>query len=233
MAGPPSDELLRMLPVLRRAVLCLGIIVSLEFAAGPGYIPAALTDTGTVLFGALLLRRDVQGVIHGLPTFVFVAGLNFAFQTMTLIQKMSSKPGAQYFFKTDCVVPVKRFHNGQEIDVNMDLCSWRTILGNIALVLGVILEFACMRFSWRMFKSMHDEEDVRAASTSFLPMMDLEGASGSALLHSHNSLEARLQAVGAPGIQLSQQPERDSLTRLNGPPSNITPFSGQPHRLGE
>lgn len=225
MDAPPTDELLEKRPVLRLAILSLALVVLAELVAL--YIPAAITDFLTVLVGVRMLHRDMHGFVRDLPFFTAVACLNFAVQAFTFMQIFAGPRGGAHFFQDKCMVPVTRMQNDQQVHETLNLCSWQTILGNVGLGTSVVLEFACVRLGWRMYKSMH-------LATS---------ASMSSHMLSMGEMESAMSRIGpflrtepsADGIQI--QPEAGMSTagqtpgRVSGAQDSYTPFAGQPHYL--
>ncbi|CAK0847456.1 unnamed protein product [Prorocentrum cordatum] len=68
----PTGELLRLKPLLRCSLLCL--LVNAVVMLIVDYVPAAVVDILTVMYGYMLLRRDMQGLAQGLPAFTLIAG---------------------------------------------------------------------------------------------------------------------------------------------------------------
>lgn len=232
LAETPTDEVLELHPKLRMAILSLAMVVIAEVMAA--YIPTALTDVMTVLFGMLLLRRDVMGLVHGLPAFTVVAGFNFLFQAIALLQLLTGPPGAQHFLDQKCVVSVTRTVregvNGAYAHVHepMNLCSWRTVLGNVSVCCAVFLEFVCLRLSWKMLQSM-SRAATASMSLAMLPMIDLEGLAPQDASSGHESRRAR------PNNRRQQDNNNPEQRPLTGQQSStgFEPFTGQPHRLAE
>ncbi|CAK0847454.1 unnamed protein product [Prorocentrum cordatum] len=208
----PTGELLRLKPLLRCSLLCL--LVNAVVMLIVDYVPAAVVDILTVMYGYMLLRRDMQGLAQGLPAFTLIAGLDCALQVITLMQVLTVAPGARYFLADACPLDVTqadprddlehdpghiegggkaaaaeagagthgkeqqaggpaagpKVKDGQTIHKQIDPCSWHTVTGNLALVISVVLEFICMRLSFKMFKAMRE-----AASSSLLSLLDVEG----------------------------------------------------------
>jgi large-conductance mechanosensitive channel len=222
--APPSEEFLRLKPFFKMAVIALAFAVVVELAAG--YVPAALTDIITVMFGFILLRRDFGGLMQGLPAFTVIAAFNFLFQSLTLLQFLLITPGFEHFFSDHCPTSVKRRDaDGHETHEIRNLCSWRTILGNAALLAAVLIEFACVRLSWKMVRSMRDVTSSMFSSAS-MPMMDVEGGSLTGQMAAQLPTAQRTQAPG----QAGRTPGLAGPTAGN---AGFTPFSGAPHRLGD
>lgn len=224
--GPPPEEVIRLRPILKVSVIILGLATVIELAAA--YVPSALTDLITVMFGAMLLRRDFPGLMQGLPAFTVIAAFNFFFQVLTLIQFLTIYPGFEHFLSDKCPTSIKRHDaSGHEITELKNLCSWRTIIGNVALLLAVLLEFVCLRLSWKMFQSVRDTTSSMLASAN-MPMMDLEGG-GQGLTP---SLAAAAAAQRGPAMAQARPTGLAGPGPAAGPPG-FTPFAGAPHRLGD
>lgn len=219
VTGPPTDELLQTVPTLRLAIAALSCVVAAEIVASR--VSTALTDIITVIFGVLILRRDMDGFLQGLLPFTIVAAFNFLYQVLAVIQILCEPPGAKSFFRTHCMVQVQDVRHGVPHSQVMNLCSWRTILGNIAVVLAVSLEFLCVRLGWKMFRSMRAATIAR--SVGMLSMVDLE-ARNTGFLRDIGEPHLAPAPSGDPGAPLVQHESRVT---------NFTPFSGEPHRLEE
>jgi len=218
--GTPTDEVLRLRPLLKFFIICLATTVAAEVIAG--FLPAAITDVLTVVYGAMLLRRDMEGLVQGLHVISVIAALNCALQAFSLLQILLGKPGAKYFLANECVVSVSRIKEGQPVYEHLNLCSWHTVLGNLAMCAAVIFEFLCARLSWRMFKSQE------AASMAMAGLLDIEN---------HGSM--RGGRVGLMGEELHSMPTATIAASSTGdarsgrqlPVAGFTPFQGQPHRM--
>ncbi|CAE8630744.1 unnamed protein product, partial [Polarella glacialis] len=151
----PSSEFLQLRPIFKLSLLGLGLTVVAELVAG--YVAPAATDLVTVLFGVVLLRRDVAGLLQGLIPFLLVAVTNALCQLFTLLQLLQATPGPESFFKEECMVSVTTTHGGQTSHESVNFCSWQTVLGNSALLAALALEFLCARSAFRMVKSMHND----------------------------------------------------------------------------
>jgi hypothetical protein len=211
---------------LKLALIGLGLTVVVEVTAA--YLPAALTDILTIVFGAMLMRRDLAGLMQGLPAFTAIAGFNFLFQALTLVQFLLVFPGFEHFLSDNCPTHVKKHDaDGHESSELKNLCSWRTIMGNVALSVGVLLEFACVRLSWKMVKSMRDATVSIAFPSATMPMMDVEGGLSQLAPHLAAPRQQR-----QPGLAQAQA----GPAGLPGPvagQAGFAPFSGAPHRLGD
>ncbi|CAK0847450.1 unnamed protein product [Prorocentrum cordatum] len=214
----PTGELLRLKPLLRCSLLCL--LVNAVVMLIVDYVPAAVVDILTVMYGYMLLRRDMQGLAQGLPAFTLIAGLDCALQVITLMQVLTVAPGARYFLADACPLDVTQVKDGQTIHKQIDPCSWHTVTGNLALVISVVLEFICMRLSFKMFKAMRE-----AASSSLLSLLDVEGG---------GRLQDPVAAAAASGPG-AEGPR--SLLDRRGPAQGgaqgpgFTPYQGQAHKL--
>merc|ERR1740121_637909 len=118
----------------------------------------------------MMLRRDMQGMVQGLPAFTLFAGLNCGLQVFTLLQMLTAAPGAKNFLADTCPMDLTQVKDGETIHKTIDPCSWHTIAGNLALCFSVVVEFLCMRLSFKMLRSMRE-----AASSAMLSLPDVEG----------------------------------------------------------
>jgi len=223
----PTNELLRLKPLLRFSLLCL--LLNAVVMLIVDYVPAAVVDLLTVMYGYMLLRRDVQGMVQGLPAFTLIAGLNCALQVFTLMQVLTVAPGAKYFLADSCPLDVTQVKDGQTIHKHIDPCSWHTITGNLALIVSVVLEFMCMRLSFKMLKSMRE-----AANNSLLSLLDVEGGGAG------GRLQDPVPATAAPGPGAEGprgDPRLAALLDRRGPAQGaaqgpgFTPYQGQAHKL--
>merc|ERR1711964_761758 len=110
----------------------------------------------------------MEGLVQGLHVISVIAALNCALQAFSLLQILLGKPGAKYFLANECIVSVARIKEGQPVYEHLNLCSWHTVLGNLAICSAVVFEFLCARLSWKMFKSQE------AASMAMASTLDLE-----------------------------------------------------------
>ncbi|CAK0847452.1 unnamed protein product [Prorocentrum cordatum] len=290
----PTGELLRLKPLLRCSLLCL--LVNAVVMLIVDYVPAAVVDILTVMYGYMLLRRDMQGLAQGLPAFTLIAGLDCALQVITLMQVLTVAPGARYFLADACPLDVTqadprddlehdpghiegggkaaaaeagagthgkeqqaggpaagpKVKDGQTIHKQIDPCSWHTVTGNLALVISVVLEFICMRLSFKMFKAMRE-----AASSSLLSLLDVEGggrlqdpvaaaaASGPGAEGPRSLLDRRGPAQGGAQGETCPSaftrrplgPQRRTFRRMGRTTRSswrcpgFTPYQGQAHKL--
>mmetsp|Transcript_16350 Transcript_16350/g.42231 ORF Transcript_16350/g.42231 Transcript_16350/m.42231 type:complete len:234 (-) Transcript_16350:50-751(-) len=218
--APASDELRRQKWRLGMSLVALSIVVTAELVSG--YLPAAMAECSTLLFGALVLKRDARGLAQGLFPFMLIAAFNCIMESVTVLDMLTDRPGAQYFLSTECHVQVSVRQHGEQMHKVMNLCSWQTVLGNIAVCAGIPLEFMCARYAWQMFKSLRVAADGMA--TAMLAMMDLEAAR-----------TATQGPVGALQAAESATAPRTGHAAAAGavaaPDQGYTPYGGAPHRL--
>merc|ERR1740121_1491187 len=206
-----ANELLRLKPLLRFSLLCL--LLNAVVMLIVDYVPAAVVDLLTVMYGYMLLRRGMQGLV----------------QVFTLMQVLTVAPGAKYFLADSCPLDVTQVKDGHTIHKQIDPCSWHTITGNLALVVSVALEFMCMRLSFKMLKSMRE-----AANNSLLSLLDVEGGGAG------GRLQDPVPATAAPGPGAEGprgDPRLAALLDRRGPAQGaaqgpgFTPYQGQAHKL--
>jgi len=227
----PTSELLRLKPLMRFSLLCLFLNAVLMLIVD--YFPAAVVDLLTVMYGYMMLRRDMQGLVQGLPAFTLIAGLDCALQIFTLMQLLTVAPGAQYFLSDTCPLNVTQVKDGHTIHKHIDPCSWHTITGNLALVASVVLEFVCMRLSLKMFKSVRE-----AANNSLLSLLDVEGGDAGGRFQDPLAFAAASgpSAEGPRGdprlaALLDRRADRPAQGAAQGP--GFTPYQGQAHKLAD
>lgn len=231
MQGPPTEEVLKLLPGLKITVGVLAVAVILEFIAG--YSPAAMTDLPTVWMGLLILR-DMQRLNRCLIYFTLMAGMNLFYGALFLHTLLSAPfPGPANFLSSDCP-PVT-------IQDHVFNCSWRTQLGDIAVVIAVICEAVCTVLGYKMFASTR-----RAMEENMLTNPMMGGGDGASLLPMYargaGGMMGGAENAGMAGAQGGgEMNEQGRLVNPGGaarevggaPPGGFQHFSGQPHRLGD
>jgi len=209
----------RMEMWLRISIIGLGVTILAEVIAG--YTPSALTDAVTFLFGLSLIRKSRERALASVPAFTMVAGFNFIFQVIFMVE-MLSRTLPHRFLATTCVTSVPSMHDGEVVHEDVDLCSWQTLLGDISVCLAVVFEFLCTRFSWKLFQALREDYAQGGAFPSAVgAWMEVDGLP--------NSLEqgAFSSSLHAPQ-RGSRGHDRRSTAQLG-----FQPFSGQPHKLCE
>jgi len=221
------DEFTKTQKRLKIWMAFLVAIVGAEFMAAneakliPWYFSCALADICTMLLGIGLVCRSYLGV-HRILWFIAMAALNCLVHVLRFINITTGYPGAQNFFSTSCFMEVHLIKNGHQETETIDLCSFQTVLGNLAILTGIFVQFMCGRCAWKMFKITH------AASSSLLPMINTEMPRSdleSAMFLNHlQGNSASPPEAGASNAQFSG---------ARGGCEGFTPFSGQPHHLGD
>lgn len=168
----PEAELPRIKMNFKLSVLGLGLISAAEFAAG--FQSLALTDACTALGGLLLLRHDIGAFARGLFPLAILIALNLVSEVTALFHLLQGPAGPANFFSSECYVQVHRV--GQEdVHSQVNLCSWHTVFGHLALCCSIWLQVRCLRCAWRLAKSM--QESLLAG----MPLLDLEGGAAHGL----------------------------------------------------
>lgn len=219
--GPPPTEALRLTPVLKIAVAAVAVAVIGEIIAS--YFSEAISDMLTILL-AITAFKDASQMEQCIVCIMAFAGFNCISDIVTLVFILPGQryvPGAKYFFSTVCYAEVRVVDpvtHSTHME-NREICSWRTVVGNVSIVLAIVAEFACSSISYRIFKAYREE-----AMNGLLN--DLAGA------------EAQAQALGGgPSVM-------PSAPTSGGPPgapgaaqgaagrgAGFVPFSGQGQRL--
>lgn len=232
MQGPPTEEVLKLMPGLKLAVLGLAVAVVMEFIAG--YYPAAMTDLPTVWMG-LLLFRDYQRLNRCMLYFTLIAGTNLLYAALFLSTLLSAPvPGAANFFSSDCPPVTIKDH--------VYTCSWKTQLGDLAVVMAVLFEGMCTVLGYKMFVSTRRamEENMNGlggTGNMLIPMYARGGGSGLTAPPFGGAENPLMRAgAGAPGGENEEGRSGNNLLPApSAPPAGggFTPFQGQPHRLGD
>ncbi|CAE8635435.1 unnamed protein product [Polarella glacialis] len=145
--GAPPEEALRLLPWLRFAMFGVTIAVAAEFVAG--YNQQAFSDLLTLLVGILCVM-DVRQLGQCICCLMLMSCFNGISDLLTLVLILSGvhsqpyPPAAKYFFALEC--PDAK-----------NVCSWKTVTGDSAIVLAVIVEFVCFRLSARILKAYQQQ----------------------------------------------------------------------------
>lgn len=168
----PEAELPRIKTAFKLCVLGLGLISAAEFAAG--FQTLALTDACTAIGGLLLLRHDIGAFARGLFPLAILIALNLVSEVTALFHLLQGPAGLANFFSSECYVQVHPV--GQEdVHGQVNLCSWHTVFGHLALCCSIWLQIRCLRCAWRLAKSM--QESLLAG----MPLLDLEGGAAHGL----------------------------------------------------
>ena len=208
--GPPPEEVLRLLPALKAAVVLLALMVIGEFIAT--YYQEAISELLTPLLGLLALR-DVSQTGQCILCLALVAGFNCISDITSLVLILSGEryiAGAKYFFSTECSGKVRIYDpttGSSKVEVR-ELCNWQTVLGNCVLVLALILEFLCCKWSIKAFRAYQND------LTAMDAMMDDPGA-----------------RLGGPGPGLEGEAQERQPARPVRQSQGFVPFSGEGQRL--
>ena len=157
--GPPPEEVLQRLPYLKATVVAITLVVIAEFVAT--YYDEAISELLTPLMGLLALR-DVTQTGQCILCLAFVSAFNCLADITSLVFILLGQrhiAGAKYFFATECYGKVAVWDptsRSTKVETQ-ELCSWQTVLGNCAIVLGIILEFLCCRLSIKMFRAYQSD----------------------------------------------------------------------------
>lgn len=212
MNRPPPEELIGQLPTVKFSIRGLIVVVIAELIAG--YPSSAITDGITAFIGILMLGRGDHSFATYLPAFIVIANFNIIFQALTILQLILVMPGARYFFSSECVVPVVTIEHGKRVTSTDNMCSWDTVLGNVALCFSFTFHFLCIRFGWWALRII--QEASLAAEQQALPNVEL----------------MRLRAV------LQSRPDWSGNDIDPHTPQNsmrggttVVPFSSTPYRL--
>mmetsp|Transcript_15954 Transcript_15954/g.29998 ORF Transcript_15954/g.29998 Transcript_15954/m.29998 type:complete len:230 (+) Transcript_15954:75-764(+) len=215
--GPPPQQVLRSLPWLKAALAAVTLVVIGECVAT--YYNEAIADCLTPLMGILVLR-DVTQTGQCILCLGLISGFNCLSDLTSLILILVGQryiPDAKYFFSTVCYGDVKVVDpttHATKIE-NRELCSWRTITGNICIVLGVLTQLACCRLSLKIFRAYQQE-----SMNSLLDGMDGPGPLADATAPNVADLPRTSAGVAPEGAAASRASNR-----------GFVPFSGEGQRL--
>mmetsp|Transcript_72496 Transcript_72496/g.169927 ORF Transcript_72496/g.169927 Transcript_72496/m.169927 type:complete len:234 (+) Transcript_72496:47-748(+) len=222
MGGAPPQQVLLTMPYLKAALVAVTIVVIGEFVAT--YFNEAISDCLTPLFGILVLR-DVTQAGQCVLCLGVISGFNCLSDLTSLILILVGQryvPGARYFFSTVCYGDVRVYDPSTRTTKteNRELCSWRTVVGNACIVLGVLTQLICCRLSLKIFQA-YQREGMNAMLDEY------EGEPGDGL---------RASAPGVadlphPGAVASEGPASMG-SRASNRPRGFVPFSGEGQRLG-
>lgn len=230
--GPPSEEVLRLHKLLKVAVAGLGLAVAMESLAG--YYSPALTDMLTLSLGLLVLRGGMEQLNRCIFFFTLMAGTNLVYAVVLLSALLSSEfPGPKNFFSTECPAVTVRNHVYQ--------CSWRTVVGNSAVLLAVTFEFLCTFAGYKIFASMRRSmmaglnDSMLDGEGMMLPMYARQSAAAfpgmAAGGNDAGFLGGAAQGPAVPNLAASANSANPSGELPGVSRANFTPFSGQPHKL--
>eukprot|EP00931_Biecheleriopsis_adriatica_P027127 TRINITY_DN16364_c0_g1_i1.p1 TRINITY_DN16364_c0_g1~~TRINITY_DN16364_c0_g1_i1.p1 ORF type:complete len:217 (+),score=32.27 TRINITY_DN16364_c0_g1_i1:44-694(+) len=214
LAVAPTPELLRLRPRFKLSVFGLAVVFILDLVAG--FDGAALVDAATLLPAVIALRRNVAGFTQGLLPISMLAAVNFFCQMLTLAQILTGRPGAKHFFQTECYSQVTADDDAGQHTVN--LCSWRTVLGNISICASIAFQMFCSRYAWKIVKSMEQarQSTTRQASQTS-DFLDIEGGTFGL-------------PPSAAGSLLDPNAQRP---RSQNSEQGFTPYSGRAYHLGD
>ena len=213
--GPPPEEVLRILPALKACVVAVALMVIGEFVAT--YYQEAISELLTPLFGLIALRDPTQ-TGQCILCLAVVSGFNCISDIVSIVLILSGEryiSGARAFFSTECEGMV-RYYDPTTRSVKEkqeELCSWQTVLGNCVLILAVLLEFACCRWSIKAFRVY--QNDGMNAMDAMLGAPDGERVDNAAYPPGHGT--DRAERPEGPGTAARSQ--------------GFVPFSGQGQRL--
>ncbi|CAJ1338020.1 unnamed protein product [Effrenium voratum] len=213
-AGPPPEQVLRLLPVLKVCLVGVTIVIIGEFIAT--YFNEAISELLTPLMGIIALR-DVTQTGQCILCLGLVSCFNCLSDITSLVLILLGQryiPGAKYFFSTVCYGDVRVYDPTTRSTkvVNKELCSWETVLGNVVLVLGVILEFAVCRLSLKIFRAYQME-----SANGLNGLMGMEGAQEPDLS----------QGMAPDAVPANPRPANPGSAQRQG----FVPFSGAGQRL--
>jgi len=228
--GPPPAGVLRSLPYLRLGLVFLFLVVVAEVVAG--YYNEALIDALTLVI-AVPAIRDPPRFGQCVLCIAMITALNSAYDVVTIVMLLSGRtdhiPGGRYFFATECS-GMRRVLDRDTGKISVEVyeaCSWRTILGNCAIVVGACFQCLCFRISSRMFKAYQEEAMAR--------LDELEGFDG--LAAAYGGLpRGGYPGLAGPGDSPSAMAEVGLANSSAGGAGGargpgFTPFSGQGQRL--
>lgn len=213
--GPPPEEVLRILPALKACVVAVALMVIGEFVAT--YYQEAISELLTPLFGLIALRDPTQ-TGQCILCLAVVSGFNCISDIVSIVLILSGEryiSGARAFFSTECEGMV-RYYDPTTRSVKEkqeELCSWQTVLGNCVLILAVLLEFACCRWSIKAFRVY--QNDGMNAMDAMLGAPDGE----------------RVDNAAYPPAHGPDRPERPEGPGTAARSQGFVPFSGQGQRL--
>ncbi|CAE7324098.1 unnamed protein product [Symbiodinium necroappetens] len=172
--APPPPELLRYKKALY--LIVVGYMVVLLMSLTAGAFNAGINYVFVLAAAAAMASRSDQCMSTCIVPFFLLAFISLFFDILNVISLLAEPyPGAGNMFSSDCPKPLEATLlknttiylqdaavNGTaaytvpantKVDIPRNLCSSRWVVQNVAMLLGVLLDFVATRVGYRMFKT--------------------------------------------------------------------------------